>query len=80
MEHENLPILDGVQFVTDPSFLTPEMFASLVNNGLGGVAVILLFQVNARMGRIVAIISDHETRISILERRNGIEHTRMADV
>ena len=52
-------------------FLTPEMFASLVNNGLGGVAVLLLFQVNARLARIVGIISDHETRITLLERRGG---------
>jgi hypothetical protein len=52
-------------------FLTPEMFASLVNNGLGGVAVVLLFQVNARLSRIVGIIADHETRLTILERRNG---------
>lgn len=61
-------------------FLTPEMFASLVNNGLGGLAVVLLFQVNARIARLVAIISDHEIRITILERRSGIEHARMVDV
>jgi hypothetical protein len=61
-------------------FLTPEMFASLVNNGLGGLAVVLLFQVNARIARLVAIISDHEIRITILERRSGIEHAKMVDV
>ena len=66
--------------MADPAFLTPEMFAMLVNNGLGGVAVVLLFQVNARLARIVGIISDHETRISLLERRSGITHIAMADV
>ena len=63
----------------DPHFLTPEMFAALINNGLGGVAVVLLFQVNVRLARIVGIISDHETRITILERRGGIVPRRVVE-
>lgn len=66
--------------MVEPTFLTPEMLASLVNNGLGGVAVVLLFQVNARVARIVSIISDHETRIARLENGRLIQHSLMADV
>lgn len=61
-------------------FLTPEMFALLVNNGLGGVAVIMLFHVNSRLARIVSIISDHEVRISKLENGRLIQRSLMADV
>lgn len=60
-------------------FITPELFASLINNGLGGLAIVLLFQVNARLARIVGIISDHETRITILERRGGIVPHRVVE-
>lgn len=65
--------------IPDAHFLTPELFASLVNNGLGGLAIVLLFQVNARLTRIVGIITDHETRISNLERRNGIDRRRTVE-
>jgi hypothetical protein len=59
--------------MNDPSFLTPEMLASLINNGLGGLAIVLLLQVNARLGRIASIASDHERRLQTLERRAGVE-------
>lgn len=61
-------------------FLTPEMFALLINNGLGGIAVIMLFHVNSRLARIVAIISDHEVRISKLENGRLIQRSLMVDV
>ena len=64
----------------EATMLTPEMFALLVNNGLGGVAVIMLFQVNSRLARIVSIISDHEVRISKLENGRLIQRSLMADV
>jgi hypothetical protein len=59
--------------MTDTAFLTPEMFAMLVNNGLGGIAVILLFHVNARLGRLANIADDHERRLRALERRAGVD-------
>lgn len=65
--------------IPDAHLLTPELFASLINNGLGGLAIVLLFQVNARLTRIVGIITDHETRITNLERRSGIERRRMVE-
>ena len=61
-------------------FFTPELFASLVNNGLGGIAVLMLFQVNSRLARIVSIISEHEARISKLENGRLIQRSLMADV
>ena len=66
--------------IPDAHFLTPEMFASLVNNGLGGLAVLMLWQVNARLARIMSIISDHEVRISKLENGRLIQRSLMADV
>lgn len=65
--------------IPDVHFLTPELFASLINNGLGGLAIVLLYQVNARLSRIVGIITDHESRISNLERRGGIDRRRMVE-
>lgn len=55
--------------------LTPEMLSLLLNNGLGGVAVVLLFQVNARLGRLASVAVDHERRLLVVERRAGIEPT-----
>lgn len=45
----------------------------LVNNGLGGIAVILLFHVNARLGRIANAANDHERRLRALEKRAGVD-------
>ena len=59
--------------MTDPAFLTPEMFAMLVNNGLGGIAVILLFRVNSQLAQMTRVDDDHERRLRTLERRSGIE-------
>lgn len=63
------------------NFLTPEMFSMLVNNGMGGVALILLWQVNQRLSRVINVMQDHERRISGLENKNGIvPHTHFVDV
>lgn len=57
----------------DPSFLTPEMFSMLVNNGLGGLSLILLFQVNARLGRLSSVANQHNQRIAALEKKCGLD-------
>ena len=49
--------------------LTPEMIATLVNNGLGGVAIIMLFNVSNKISRITERQRDHETRLRTIERR-----------
>ena len=51
----------------DSSFLTPEMFAMLVNNGLGGVAVVLLFRVNQQIAQMIATDANHELRLKMVE-------------
>ena len=53
--------------MSDAAFLTPEMLAMLINNGLGGVAVILLFRVNQHLAEMLRTDESHERRIASLE-------------
>lgn len=58
--------------------LTPEMLVALLNNGLGGLAIVLLLRVNQQLAQMTKTDDDHEMRLGKLEKSQTLKKVVLA--